>query len=80
MHIAALFNHGHLVKLLLSLGAEVDAKDAVSENTPLILALLRSCEWVAQELIAAGADVTAKARNRHSPLYIAAEKGQSSLL
>jgi ankyrin repeat protein len=61
------------VPILISAGAEVDAKDIDDELTPLILALINGKYDAAAALIEAGADVNLADKLGRTPLYSAVD-------
>jgi ankyrin repeat protein len=73
-------NHGNLVRLFVELEANLDLEESEHGYTPLMLALVLGHEWVAAELILAGANVRYLASNGRSPMFVAAEKGLSSII
>eukprot|EP01036_Dinobryon_divergens_P025726 gene25726-34303_t len=77
IHVVARYNHGHLVRCLVERGASLEIEESELSYTPLTLALVMKHEWVAEELILAGADSISVPP---SPLYFAAEKGMSSII
>lgn len=73
-------NHGLMINTLVELGAELDVEEAEHSYTPLMLALVLGHEFVATELILCGANVRYLASNGRSPMFIAAEKGLTSII
>jgi len=64
------------VKLYLSKGADVNAKDRQTW-TPLHVAIWEGHKAIAEELIAKSADVNVKDKRGYTPLHLAAIKGRS---
>lgn len=64
----------------MELGTNLDLEESEHGYTPLMLALVLGHEWVASELILAGANVRYLASNGRSPMFVAAEKGLSSII
>jgi ankyrin repeat protein len=59
LHYAALADNGKAAKLLLTHGAQLDVKDKVDGDTPLIIAAGKGYKTVAEVRLANGADVNA---------------------
>ncbi len=68
LHKAAADGDIEQVKLLISKGADINAKDE-KKNTPLHYAVKSGAMKLVQLLVEAGADVNAKDKRGHSPLY-----------
>jgi cytohesin len=77
LHVAARYNYGRVVELLLSRGAELDVREGEHGYTALTLALVLGHEWCSIILVNAGAMVSVKVKsnNGRSPIFVAAEKG-----
>ena len=58
----------------------MDPEEKEHGYTPLMLALVLAHEWAAAELIKAGAQVRYIASNGRTPMFVAAEKGLSSMI
>ncbi|MDR2258464.1 MAG: ankyrin repeat domain-containing protein [Treponema sp.] len=71
LNLAARVGNGHIVKILLEAGAQVDQQAADRLTTALIDAVSGKFHDVTNELRAAGADVTLKSRDGQSALIIA---------
>jgi ankyrin repeat protein len=80
IHVAARNNHGTMIRTLVELGSNLDLEESEHGYTPLMLALVLGYEWVATELILAGANVRYLASNGRSPMFVAAEKGLLSII
>ncbi|KAA8896106.1 ankyrin repeat-containing domain protein [Sphaerosporella brunnea] len=74
LHVAAKRGHVDLVKLLLSAGALVDARNE-ARRTPLHHAAHGGALEVAKVLVASGADIMARDEVDATPLHAAAKKG-----
>ncbi len=73
LHWAAERGHAHVTLLLLSGGADVEAKTRVGNYTPLHLASRRGSSSIARALLEAGADPHATTTNTQvTPLHLAA--------
>ncbi|WP_319803449.1 ankyrin repeat domain-containing protein [Wolbachia endosymbiont (group B) of Aporia crataegi] len=70
LHYAAKNNNSDLVDLLLTKGADINAKDN-SGNTPLHLATLNGKLQVVKKLLEKGADINAKDNSGNTPLHLA---------
>ena len=83
LHLAAFFGHKEVAQILLSRGADVNARSKNSrfakENTPLHAAAANRQVGVAELLIAHGADVNARDGGGFTPLGLAAS-GKNDLL
>jgi hypothetical protein len=64
------------VKLLISEGADVNAKERLLDWTPLHTAVSNRRQAIAELFIAKGADVNAKEKRGRTPLHIAVNIGQ----
>lgn len=86
LSMAAHFGNEEIVKLLLELGADVNArsKDGSLNNTAIHAAILGNYEHIIKLLISHGADVNAKCegsiRLGYSALHVAAYFGRESLI
>ena len=78
LHFAANAGHKRMVDLLISRGADVNAKDG-SDKTALHLAMERNFPAVAETLLAARADVNAGDGSATTPLMLAAKNGNRKL-
>lgn len=78
LHYATLANNANAVKLLLSHGADANAKDSVEGNTPLIIAAGKGFKEVAEALLARGADVNV-ADKMGTPLTWALHTGHTKM-
>ena len=76
---ARLPNKLQVVKLLIKLGAHVDAKDNRG-MTPLMAAISGSMKDIAEELIKSGADVNAKDNEGKTPIMFAVYNNQNAEL
>ena len=80
LHIAARRGHKKTVRLLVTQGADINAKDN-DDYTPLHYALIGAHTEIATFLIRAGADVNTRARNNGmTPLHLAAMQGFTKLV
>ncbi|MHC4808164.1 MAG: DUF6263 family protein, partial [Planctomycetota bacterium] len=64
------------VKLLISEGADVNAKERLMDWTPLHTAVSNRRQAIAELFIAKGADVNAKEKRGRTPLHLAVNTGQ----
>jgi ankyrin repeat protein len=65
------------VRRLLSVGADVNTKDSISDTTPLHVACSRDHSQVVQALLEHGADIEAKTVFDKTPLIVASVMGSS---
>ena len=79
LHYAALDSHKEIAELLISKGADVNAKNYIGE-TPLIMASGMHHKEVVELLIAKGADVNAKIVDGRTPLHLTSNKEIAELL
>ena len=79
LHEAALANDATRIKILLTNGARIDARDS-SGGTALLVATRVNAIDAARVLIAAGADVNAKDNIDDSPYLYAAAEGRLDIL
>lgn len=77
--MAALSGHAEAVRVVLAHGGEVNGRESESGNTALMLAANRGFLEVAHVLIAAGADVMAKANDRWTALEAAEMIGDEEM-
>jgi ankyrin repeat protein len=80
LHVAVLHGQYHIIPVLLSLGADVDILDQEKSCSPLIMAIILEDEWSVRLLIDAKANISRSSREGRSPMYIAAEKDNASIL
>jgi ankyrin repeat protein len=79
LHVAAVFGHTEIVKLLLRNKADVNAKDKEGE-TPLLAALVNGHSDIGELLVNKGAKVDIKDKNGWTPLHFAASLGNEDLV
>jgi hypothetical protein len=79
LHAAAENGHAEMIQLLLSKGADVNARTA-SGYTPLHLAAKNGHGLCARILLDAGANVNAQSDNGETPLYLAAGNGHGEMV
>lgn len=79
LHIAAASGRTEAVRLLLALGADVNARN-VCGVTPLHLAILNSASDLVERLLRAGADVNACAEQGATPLTLARMQGRRDIV
>lgn len=77
LHEACRKDDHKLVQLLISLGADVDAKSP--EGTPLQISLSYGKEGLVSSLLDLGADVNMCSHGTDPPLYIAAQRGYTDI-
>lgn len=80
LHVAILYGQPHLIPVLIRLGANVNLPDDERKCSPLLMATLLKDVWSVKLLLRAGASAFQQSKEGRSPLYIAAEKGFSSIL
>ena len=78
-HLAAAEGHAKAVKLLLGVGASLDAQDR-AEQTPLHLAASQGQAPIIRVLAEAGASLEARDDQKATPLIAAARQGRSGAL
>lgn len=74
LHVAAKFNHGHIVKFLCSKDADVHRKEIEWDYTPLSMAVVLQHRWASRELLLQGSSVNVRGRQGRTPLHVLAEK------
>ena len=74
LHVAARYNHGHIVKFLLDRGADMSRKEGELGYTPILLALIFNHSWASRELIARGCKLNESGSAGRTSLFILAEK------
>src|SRR5947209_8931119 len=80
LHDAVWSGDAEMVALLLSFGADVNAKHAEAGSTPLHYAIITNHVNIAEMLIDKGADVHARYRSQSTPLHLAANRGSVPML
>lgn len=80
LHIAARFNQGHLIEMLIKHGARHNVFEKKDGYCPLGLAVALNNTWVAMELIKFNAEVNWISDLTVSPFYVAIEKGQLNIV
>ena len=80
IHVAARYNHRHIVKYLAEMGSALDPEEGEHGYTPLTLSLVLGHQWVASELIELGCNLRARSANGRTPMFVAAEKGLSEII
>lgn len=78
LHYAAINSNKNLAELLISNGADVDARDNYNA-TALLLATQYGFEDIAQLLINKDADINTKDKDGYAPLHVAAVKGNKDI-
>lgn len=76
LSLAAKGGHLEVVRLLVEKGANVDANCPAGTATPLMLALEKDKEAVAELILQSGANLEATNRDFETPLMIAAKKAK----
>jgi TPR repeat protein len=79
LHLAALEGQAAVARLLLTNGAQVNAR-GLREETPLHMAMYDGHREVVEVLLASGADVNARNKAGETPLHLAAGKGYLGLV
>jgi ankyrin repeat protein len=74
LQAAARYNHGHIVKFLVSRGADIHKKELELGYTPILLALVLAHSWAARELILLGSSLNEPGTAGRTALFILAEK------
>ena len=80
LHVAARYNHGHLINLLVTHGAELNPEEGEHGYAPITLAMVLGHEWACAELIKLGCRLDLRALNGRTPMFVAAEKGLSEMI
>ena len=75
LHLAAMFGHQSVIRILLEHGSEIEARTQHGQQTALHLAARQGYASAVQELLTYGADVEAKNVGRLTALHIAAQFG-----
>ncbi|KAF2901038.1 hypothetical protein ILUMI_05150 [Ignelater luminosus] len=78
LHYAAMYDNGEVAALLLSKGANIEAKDYM-EQTPLIWAVREGHKKIVDLLLAEGADIETKTLDDETPLILSAKYGQNEI-
>ncbi len=79
LHVASDCGNSDIVEFLLSLGADIEARDKHG-STPLHLAALAGNDEIVEQFVMAGANLDAQDRSGWTPLHEAASKGHSSVV
>jgi len=79
LYLAALGDSADAVNLLISNGADINARDD-SNSTPLHLAAYKGNREVVEILLANGADINAQGWDYSTPLYLAAKSGHRDIV
>ena len=77
LHIATMYGHKEIAELLISSGADLNAKCNNDGWIPLQYAAQKGQKEIAELLISKGADVNAKNKNGHTPLDTTQETNYS---
>ncbi|MCX6877442.1 MAG: ankyrin repeat domain-containing protein [Verrucomicrobia bacterium] len=80
LHWAAISGNVEVLGLLISKGAEVDAKDTLNGRTPLHHAVNSADAKTVAILLDKGADITAKDSNGCQPIHLATQAGNVEVL
>src|ERR1700730_5795870 len=80
LHDAVWSAGAETVALLVSFGADVNAKHAEAGSTPLHYAIITNHVKIAEMLIAKGADVRARYKGASTALHLAANRGSVLML
>ena len=73
LHIAVMYDQQQMIRLLLELGADANAREQDLGASPLITAILHRNQTAVEMLLGAGADPTLRCFTGRSPLCVAAE-------
>ena len=73
LHLAAIYDHKEIAKILIAEGADVNAKNT-REMTPLHQAARAGRKGITEQLIEKGADVNARDENSLTPLDLAIQR------
>ena len=76
LHLAAIYDHKDIAKIILAAGADVNAKNT-RDMTPLHQAARSGRKEFAELLIAKGADVNAKDENSLTPIDLAIQRNKT---
>jgi ankyrin repeat protein len=79
LHVASLYGHSGIVRYLLEIGADVDARSD-DETTALHIAAEQGDEGMIRDLLAKQACVTARGESGQSVLHYACRGGQDSVI
>jgi ankyrin repeat protein len=77
--LAASCGHGHVVRLLVEAGADVESRDG-RDQTPPFLAAMGGNLNIVRLLVEAGADKNARDDDNATPLQKAAERGHANVV
>jgi ankyrin repeat protein len=80
LHYASVHTDLAMVEFLVSKGADVKAKERLSENTPLHFACDQAHLALVEFLVSKGAVVNAKSRFGFTPLHLASSKGHLAMV
>jgi ankyrin repeat protein len=80
LHLAAMNNNVELLKVFIDASANIEAKDGITGATPLHFACAFGSADAARFLLTCHADANAKNDSGNTPLHVAAEKGDSTLV
>ncbi len=80
VHLAAMANDPKYLELLLARGANPNARNGVTQATPLVSALMGERKEQFRALLAAGADPNAADRTGNTPLHQAAKINEPQLV
>jgi ankyrin repeat protein len=77
LHLAAAAGKNEIAEVLISCGADVNARERSFRQSPLIAALLMRQTGIVEVLVKHGADVNARDSKGMTPLHIAAGDGDA---
>ncbi len=80
IHVAILHGQSHMLPMLISHGVDVNIADEDRLCTPLHMATILQDVWCVRQLLKAGAVATSLSREGRTPLYIATEKDNCSII